>query len=283
MFVAGGFSGLKTSGKALFNAGADTVAGFATLGFKESPIRFTPTQTDINNSFGASNFAFRGALEVGSGLLTGGASQLGRIGKAVNAIDAAGNLVSAGRGAADIANNGVTLQNSVQLLGGGLGVGSNVATGGRALAELASDASRVRVDSFGINGGLPIPKRIYLAPTDISGAGSYRIVRGHHVLAKKGFEGASGYDFREAFSLSDDLLGSYGVRHVSITPVQQRLFTKLAKSSRPNNLTQHTRIAYQSLVEVGIPKADALRFTSESVRQVIRAGVVEPTRLPWSP
>ena len=116
-----------------------------------------------------------------------------------------------------------------------------------------------------------------------NGAGSYRAVQGHHVHAKKGFEGHGEYSFRDAFSISDSLLRKYGIRHADLTPIQQRLFRELASSNMPNNLNQHTRIAYQTLVEAGMPKKDALMYVSESLKSLIRAGVTSPTRMPWNP
>lgn len=116
-----------------------------------------------------------------------------------------------------------------------------------------------------------------------NGAGSYRAVQGHHVHAKKGFEGHDEYSFRDAFSISDLLLRKYGIRHADLTPIQQRLFRELASSNRPNNLTQHTRIAYQTLIEAGMPKIDSLMYVSESLKSLIRAGVTSPTRMPWNP
>ncbi|MBL8113682.1 MAG: hypothetical protein JNK60_12410 [Acidobacteria bacterium] len=117
--------------------------------------------------------------------------------------------------------------------------------------------------------------------TKKTGAGTYRSVAGHHIHAKKGFEGHGTYDFREAFAVSDDLLKQYGVRHANITPIQQKLFKKLEASGLPNNLTQHSRIAFESLVKAGIPRQVAKDWVARSQRELIQGGVFEPTLLPW--
>lgn len=142
--------GLKTSGKAFVNAGASTAVSFGTLGSKQYDGPFSVTPQDIG--YTAANIGFRTAFEIGTGLLTGGLSQLSRAGSATRAVantalvyDTAGNALSAGRGLVDAYNHGPTLGNAVQIVGGGLGLGGNIATGGRALQDLASDATRVRV------------------------------------------------------------------------------------------------------------------------------------------
>jgi RHS repeat-associated protein len=114
-----------------------------------------------------------------------------------------------------------------------------------------------------------------------NGSGPYRSVGGHHVHAKKGFEGAPGYNAGDAFSISDSLLEQYGVRHPAIGPIQQRLFRELARSSLPNNLAQHSRVAYKALVEAGIPSTVAKEWVIASQRQLIQSGVFAPTRIPW--
>jgi hypothetical protein len=62
--------------------------------------------------------------------------------------------------------NGPSAGNVAQIFLGGLGVGGNLAAGGRQLSELAQDAGRLRVEGFGLYSGVPIPKRVYLAPSD---------------------------------------------------------------------------------------------------------------------
>ena len=116
-----------------------------------------------------------------------------------------------------------------------------------------------------------------------SGAGKYMNVRGHHVHAKKAFEGLAKYDPRHGFSLSADLLAKHGVRHADVTASQSRLFRKLAKSGSPNTLTHHTIIAYQSLVEAGMKKEEAWNYVAESLKDLIHKGVLEPSNMPWNP
>ena len=113
------------------------------------------------------------------------------------------------------------------------------------------------------------------------GTGPYSQVAGHHVYAKKAFEGAVGYNFREAFSVSADTLTQYGVRHADITGAQSRLFREFSASGAPNTLAHHSRIAYQAMVDAGMPPSVARQLVVESQNRLIRSGVVEPTTIPW--
>jgi len=124
--VGGAGSGLLTGGKAIFNSVADTVTNLVTLGSYDSPIRFTPTPTDIANGFGAASISARIGGEIVSGLLTGGASKLGKLGNVVFALDMGGNILGAERGAVDIANNGASVQNIIQVAGGLAGLAGNL-------------------------------------------------------------------------------------------------------------------------------------------------------------
>lgn len=78
------------------------------------------------------------------------------------------------------------------------------------------------------------------------------------------------------------MLKQYGVRHADITGAQHRLFREFAKSSAPNTLTHHSRIAYKAMVEAGMPSEVAKKLVIKSQSQLIKSGVVEPTKIPWS-
>ena len=131
--------------------------------------------------------------------------------------------------------------------------------------------------------GLCLPGVTGLGTTSraVKATGPYRSVGGHHVHAKRAFEGLSEYDLQKGFSISEEMLAQYGVRHADITATQQRLFRELAASGAPNTLTHHSRIAYQSLVEAGMPPSVARDLVINSQSQLIRSGVVAPNAIPW--
>jgi RHS repeat-associated protein len=141
--------------------------------------------------------------------------------------------------------------------------------------------------SLGLNAvGLLLPGVTGLGPASRAAnatkrVGAYKDVGGHHVHAKQAFKGRPGYDLRDAYSVSAEMLEQYGVRHADVTAAQQRLFRSLDASGSPNNLTQHSRIAYKALTEAGMPPKVAAELVAESQSQLIRNGVFEPARIPW--
>jgi hypothetical protein len=145
--VAGAFgSGLKTGGKAVGNAAGSSL----TLGFYDGP--FTVTQQDIDNGYNASRAIAGISTEILVGVGTGGLATYTKAGTAARvvsktalAFDTGGNVVNVGRGVSDAYQNGIGFGNSLQIIGSGLGLSGNAAAGGRALGEIANDASRVRV------------------------------------------------------------------------------------------------------------------------------------------
>lgn len=103
-----------------------------------------------------SYFTHRIADEIALAFVTGGGSAATKAGKARNAlrwIDAAGNLVTAVRGAHDMQENGADFWNTLQLVGGTAGFGVHVATWGHKLRLDPDTISGARTGAFpgGIN------------------------------------------------------------------------------------------------------------------------------------
>jgi len=160
--------GLKIGRKAVTNAASDTLYGFITIGGlltdAENPFRIEVTQHDLDYGYAASNGLARGCEEFLFGVLTGGAgAALSRGGKAasvagkvITGLDLAGNVHTAGSGAVDIYNQGgLTLQNSVQVVGGTLGVVGNVGGWVRTSQKLddLADARKALDDAAELNRG----------------------------------------------------------------------------------------------------------------------------------
>ena len=112
--------------------------------------------------------------------------------------------------------------------------------------------------------------------------GPYKETGGHHVHAKKSFEGHVNYDPKEGFSMSREYMDSLNLDHNKITATQRKLFNELAQSGRPNTLKEHTRIAVESLVKNGVPKQQARDIVAESLRSLKGVGVREPVKIPWA-
>jgi hypothetical protein len=112
--------------------------------------------------------------------------------------------------------------------------------------------------------------------------GEYNKVKGHHVHAKKAFEGHANYDPKKGFSISDELMSAYGIKHSTITGSQQKLFNELAKSGRPNTIYEHSRIAVEALVEAGMPENAARSIVAESLSNLRVMNVRNPVNIPWN-
>ncbi|ARN84929.1 hypothetical protein [Candidatus Nucleicultrix amoebiphila] len=111
--------------------------------------------------------------------------------------------------------------------------------------------------------------------------GEYRHTGGHHVHAKKAFEGHINYDPKKGFSISNELMAKIGVQHKVVTIAQQKLFRELGKSGKPNTMKEHTRIAVEVLIKGGATKEKARSLVATSLNDLRNKGVRVPTDIPW--
>jgi hypothetical protein len=120
-----------------------------------------------------------------------------------------------------------------------------------------------------------------LSPRPGIDVGEYRVVGGHHVHAKAGFDGHGTYDLNQGFSISQDYIKRRGWNHQDMTNKQRELFGELARSGRENSLAEHTRIAEEALVAGGATREEAQALVQESLRDLAQQGVIAPTHIPW--
>jgi hypothetical protein len=111
--------------------------------------------------------------------------------------------------------------------------------------------------------------------------GEYKDTKGHHVHAKKAFEGHVNYDPSKGFSISNEFMDSLGIKHQKVTGAQQKLYKEFAKTGKSNTLSVHTRIAVESLVEAGLDRKQARSIVAESLKSLKKQEVREPTTIPW--
>ncbi len=116
---------------------------------------------------------------------------------------------------------------------------------------------------------------------NISGAGEYSSVGGHHVHAKAAFKGCMSYDPKKGFSISQEFMRANGIDHTRVTATQRRLFKQLAQSGAPNSLAEHTRIALEALKAGGASPELAETLVNESLKNLAAQGVMQPTNIPW--
>ncbi|UDQ98816.1 polymorphic toxin-type HINT domain-containing protein [Lentisphaerota bacterium WC36G] len=118
-------SGLKTGAKAVTNAAADTVVSTATLGFVDKVEVFEVTAEDRANGYDAAYGVSRVGTEIlaatatmGLGNVSNGGKLVCNAQKTLTVMDALQGAADVGRAGADMIENGVTWQNSLQMLGG---------------------------------------------------------------------------------------------------------------------------------------------------------------------
>jgi hypothetical protein len=158
------------------------------------------------------------------------------------------------------------------------------------------NAAAAGVLAFGITHGVQVakttapvfgitPKSQQVASQQLSKyadeMGEYRKVGGHHIHAKAAFKGHVNYDPRKGFSISQKFMQERGWNHQKMTATQQKMFKELAESGRPNSLTEQNRIAVEALVAGGAPRDEARLLVAQSVKELRKEGVREPTRVPW--
>lgn len=113
-------------------------------------------------------------------------------------------------------------------------------------------------------------------------AGPWNKVGGHHVYSKAGFKGHINYDWRKGFSISEDFMKEYGLKHGPMTQYQRKAFSELAASGRLNTMMEHTRIAVEALQKGGADEGMARSIVARSLNDLRLSKVTQPTHIPWS-
>ena len=130
MIAEGAACGLKTGVKANVNSSWGTFVSLITVGFVEPGDFWVPTDEDLANGYELSKAVSRISKEFLAGVMTGGLSKVSLagkakwVGKAAFYADLAQSTHTASKGAADAADNGLTLQNGTMIASGYLGIGA---------------------------------------------------------------------------------------------------------------------------------------------------------------
>ncbi|MDR2409597.1 MAG: hypothetical protein LBE13_16015, partial [Bacteroidales bacterium] len=103
---------------------------------------------------------------------------------------------------------------------------------------------------------------------------------GHHIFAKKAFEGVTGYDVNAAFCIPKSEFDSKRFDHGKMTGKQHELYAELEHSGRPNTLEEHARIAKESLIAGGVDPKDAAALVHVGMAQ-LKGWEVQPAKVPW--
>ncbi len=109
----------------------------------------------------------------------------------------------------------------------------------------------------------------------------YGVGAGHHILAKRAFEGVEGYDLKQALAISNDELGRLNVIHTNITPKQQQLYMAFAKTGKPLTLEAMQSIETKALIQAGMDAKIADSIVKRAVAHMKDSGISAPIRTPW--
>jgi hypothetical protein len=105
---------------------------------------------------------------------------------------------------------------------------------------------------------------------------------GHHVPAKKAFEGAPNYDPNKALAIPNKALKEAGVeKHENITTAQRRRYKEFAATGQPLTWEVMAKIETEALVEAGMKLDMAKATVAKAIQALKDAGVAGPVRTPW--
>jgi len=110
---------------------------------------------------------------------------------------------------------------------------------------------------------------------------AYNSGSGHHVPAKRAFEGAPGYDPKKALAIPKDELKRLGISHGVVTGAQQTLYRAFAKSGETLTWDVVQRVETQALVRGGLAPNLAKSAVKEALESMKASGVSGPIRIPW--
>lgn len=154
--ISAAAAGLVTGGKAVVNGSATAVKNVATLGLSSSQLELIGvTEEDRARGYDTAvtiaTASGQVLIAVGTSGLTAALSKGGTVARTVSgalvAYDAAGNAVGAVQGAYDASQNGVNLENGLQVAGSALGLAANVKAA-RELKHAAAAAQLARVEAY---------------------------------------------------------------------------------------------------------------------------------------
>ncbi len=104
---------------------------------------------------------------------------------------------------------------------------------------------------------------------------------GHHVPAKKVFEGDPDYDADQALAIPNEELTRLSVDHYRVTAGQQTGYIAFAKTGARLTWIDVENIETDALIQAEMPPAMAARVVARAILDLQNAGVRNPTAIPW--
>ena len=128
----------------------------------------------------------------------------------------------------------------------------------------------------------PSPTPNPTLPTRLpEGIETYENQFGHHILAKKAFEGNPAYDPYSALTINEGTIKAFGTTHQVITGQQHSLYSAFARTGAPFSLAAMRQIELKALLNAGIPYEYAVEAINQAIEQLISWGITEPLQIPW--
>ena len=146
--------------------------------------------------------------------------------------------------------------------------------------EIALAAQAVfQLGRAALSRALPLPAAS--TPSEAVALKPYGAELGHHIPAKKAFEGAAGYDAKAALAIPKSELERLGIKHSTVTGAQNSLYRAFAKSGGQLSWEDIARIETEALVRAGMNDSVARATVEKAISSLKEAGVQAPTRIPW--
>jgi RHS repeat-associated protein len=104
---------------------------------------------------------------------------------------------------------------------------------------------------------------------------------GHHIPAKSAFIGAAGYDLNKALAIPNAELARLGINHGVVTGAQMVAYKAFANTGATLTWEAMSTIETNALIKGGLNAASAKGVVIEAINDLKKAGVTNPTRIPW--
>ncbi|MBK9263246.1 MAG: hypothetical protein IPM54_26020 [Polyangiaceae bacterium] len=104
---------------------------------------------------------------------------------------------------------------------------------------------------------------------------------GHHVPAKRAFEGAPGYDLKKALAIPNAELDKLGVKHAIVTGAQRKRYKAFAETGQPLTWEAIAKIETEALVDAKMNLDMAQATVAKAIKALRDAGISAPVSIPW--
>jgi hypothetical protein len=104
---------------------------------------------------------------------------------------------------------------------------------------------------------------------------------GHHVPAKSAFIGDATYDANKALAIPNEELERLNIIHSTITTAQRAAYRAFAATKAALTWDVVAKIEANALESAGMESSLAQRTVNKAINALKKAGIANPTRIPW--